>query len=85
MINSTIQTITNASIFTAIGGTTAYVASSYKAILPAVPRLNPFKASPIGLTAPVASRDHRRIFCGEPHDICHLCARKRAANGLIYP
>ncbi|MFN4174825.1 MAG: hypothetical protein ACK4HV_06970, partial [Parachlamydiaceae bacterium] len=54
MINSTIQTLTNASIFTAIGGTTAYVASSYKAILPAVPRLNPFKASPIGLTAPVA-------------------------------
>ncbi len=54
MINLTIQTTTNASIFTAIGGAAAYIASSYKAILPALPRPNPFNAAPIALTASVA-------------------------------
>ena len=54
MINLTIQTTTNATIFTAIGGATAYIASSYKAILPALPRPNPFKVAPIALTATAA-------------------------------
>lgn len=64
MINLTIQTTTNAAIFTAIGGATAYVANSYKAILPAIPRLNPFKVAPIALSATAAIGITGAFFAG---------------------
>lgn len=55
MINLTIQTTTNATLFTAIGGSLAYAANAYKALLPALPRpAFVATAAPIALSVPVA-------------------------------